>query len=293
MINYYLENYSPKGTSFADGITTGNLQSKNLSSRGIRTNFVRITSYMPAGDTTLLTTTFSAGTSTFALGSINFGSFTYNQAKLTNLYGQKCVEVDVARLISFSALNTFTIQISGYDNIGNQIYDEMIASYDSGTTSYIATTVRCFKFITNVTVIFSTPSSQAVTMKTTNIIEMPTTDLGYVAPYVIWTNGQPNYIDPGSGIAEMAGYTPSTVPASSIDEGNALPLLDLENYATGANVITILSINTGYGAPIDVTESVKNYMKLNAQDLFENNDKKMIQGFKNYNDASKWKGWVG
>lgn len=297
MINYYLKNYAPSGTSFADGVTTGSVQSKYLSSKGIRSNFMRMSSLQPAASQVLLNPTFNAGTTYYSLGNINFGALTGNAAKVTTFQGQLCIELDCARLLAFNSLFEFTVKVSGFDSKGDPIYDERTANYGINVdfplyNDWTAVTFRAYKFITSVAVVFTTPATNQITFFTTNAIELPTTDIQQIASYITW-NDKPYYLANTYNIGVMGGeYHYAITQESAKPTNNTLPIVDLILDAPDGNkVLTVLSVNTGYGAPIEVSDEVKAYFA-EYQPAYQNYDKAMIEGKKNYNDASKWRGWI-
>jgi len=68
---------------------------------------------------------------------------------------------------------------------------------------------------------------------------------------------------------------------------NKLPYVDLGTNAN--NILIVFSFNTGYGASIDLNESVRKHMPIPVN---KNYSPSMIEGVTN-TDLTNWEGWKG
>lgn len=266
--------YQPNGTNFGDGLCSGISQNSINSSRGVRTHIVESTYIFQLVGSTLLTQTFSTDT---YLSLKIMVTTDPNAAKLVQFSDSVAVKLDCPRKfrIYTSSITNFTAKVSGLNSSLEKICS--IVSTTNGTME-----ISNFAYLTSIKIYnFTTGSPITMNLETLNKIEIPTTDIGCIASYFTYNNS-PNYVADANGIFSLnADYEYANLTT------NKLPYVNLGTR--GNNNLVIFSFNTGFGANINLNESVRKYMPIS---IAKNYAPSMIEGVTN-TDFKNWEGWKG
>lgn len=266
--------YQSKGTNFGDGLCSGISQNSINSSRGLRTHIVK-SSYIYTWQPVVLSTqTFN---SEVYLNLNTMVTTNPNAVSLVQFSDNTAVKFDYPRKFKIftGSITNFTAKISGYNSSLDKICS--IVSTTSGTME-----ISNFAYLTSIKIYnFTAGTPVTLSVTTTNKIEVPTTDIGCIASYFT-NNNLPNYVADANGIFTLkSGYEFANLTT------NKLPYVDLGG--TGSNNIIVFSFNTGYGANIDLNDSVIKYMPI---PINKNYTPSMIEGVTN-TDLTNWEGWRG
>lgn len=271
-----LKLYQSKGTNFGDGLCSGAAQSNANSSRGVRTHIVKISFISPLASEALLTQTFSSDTYLNLKTMVATDPFA---VKLVEFSDITAVQFDVPRKFKIftGSITNFTAKISGFNS-----FNEKICTIISTTNGSIE--VSNFALLTSIKIYnFSSGSPVVMSLATMDAIEVPTTDIGCVASFFSYKDS-PNYVKNSNDI-----FSINTNYDYANKTTNKLPYVTLDLGTGGSSNLVVLSLNTGFGANIDLNESVINNMPIEVN---KNYDPSMISGITNTN-ISSWEGWKG
>lgn len=266
--------YQSKGTNFGDGLSSGISQSSINSSRGVRTHIVKSSFINPALGSVLLTQTFSTDT---YLNLKTMVTTAPSAVKLVQFSDSTAVKFDYPRKFKIytSSITNFTAKISGFNS-----YEKKICSIVSTTSGTME--ISNFAYLTSIKIYnFTTGSPVVMNLETTNKIEVPTTDIGCIASYFTYKDSPIYVADANELFSLSTNYEYANLTT------NTLPYVDLGT--NGNNSLIVFSFNTGYGANIDLNESVRKYMPIPVN---KNYAPSMIEGFTN-TDLTSWEGWKG